>query len=290
LITWELTVIHYLAKGLLLTFIQVLLVLGPGLVLAYAMHRLSGLMRNYAARIFGLRVYIGLTALGIVIHELGHAFFCLVFRHKIVDMQLFRPGKDGSLGYVNHAYNPKSYYQSIGNFFIGTGPIWFGMAVIYMLSLYMLTPAAFEPMKEMGLGFDSLTLDAGIMAVMKEISKSVWAVFCSLFSMANLGDWTFYVFIYLVFCIGSHVTLSRSDVKGATQGFLTLITSLLVLNWLTMWLGEFSLKTCQWISQYYGIFYAVMLFALVLNVLVLAFLVLASLTGKLIQTKLKQRL
>jgi hypothetical protein len=222
-----------------------------------------------------------------MVHELGHAFFCLVFRHKIVDMQLFRPGRDGSLGYVNHAYNPKSYYQSIGNFFIGTGPIWFGAAVIYTLSLYMLTPAAFEPMKDMGIGFNGLTLDAGIVRVMKEISRAVWAVFCSLFSVANLRDWTFYVFIYLVFCIGSHVTLSRSDIKGATQGLLTLITTLLLLNWCTMWLGEFSLRASQWISQYCGIFSAVMLFVLALDSLVLAFLFLASLTGRLIQTKLK---
>jgi len=97
------------------------------------------------------------------------------------------------------------------------------------------------------------------------------------------------VLMYLVFCIGSHVTLSRSDVKGATQGLLTLITGLLIFNWLTLWLGEFSLKTCQWLSQYCGVFYTVMLFALTLNGLVLVLLCLASLTGRLIQTKLKQR-
>ena len=49
-------------------------------------------------------------------------------------MQLFRPGRDGTLGYVEHAYNRRSLYQSVGNFFIGTGPIWFGSALVYLLS------------------------------------------------------------------------------------------------------------------------------------------------------------
>jgi hypothetical protein len=282
--------IHYLARGFFLTFIQILLLLGPGLVLAYAMHLLSGVIRNYAARIFGHRAYIGLTAPGIMVHELGHAFFCFVFGHRINGIQLFKPGSDGTLGYVNHSYNPKSHYQTIGNFFIGTGPIWFGAAAIYIMSLYMLAPAVFEPMKDIGLTYDGLTHGAGTIFVIKEISRSVWAVLCSLFNIAYLGEWKFYLFIYFVFCIGSHVTLSRSDFKGATQGFFTLITTLLMFNWLTMWLGEFSLKICQSVSQYYGIFYAVMLFALALNFLVLILILLGSWAGRLVHIRLKQGL
>ncbi len=279
--------IHYLARGFILTLIQILLLLGPGLVLAYAMHLLSGLIRNSAARIFGDRIYIGLTVPGIMVHELGHAFFCFVFGHKINTMQLFKPGSDGTLGYVNHSYNPKSRYQTIGNFFIGTGPIWFGAASIFILSLYMLPPTVFEPMKDIGLTYDSFTPGAGIIFVIKEISITVWAVFCSLFNIAYLGEWTFYLFIYFVFCIGSHVTLSRSDFKGATQGFFALTTTLLMFNWLTMWLGDFSLKICESISQYYGIFYAVMLFALALNFLVLILILLGSWAGRLVHVKLK---
>ncbi len=282
--------IHYLARGFFLTFIQILLLLGPGLVLAYAMHLLSGVIRNYAARIFGHRAYIGLTAPGIMVHELGHAFFCFVFGHRINGIQLFKPGRDGPLGYVNHSYNPKSHYQTIGNFFIGTGPIWFGAAAIYIMSLYMLAPAVFEPMKDIGLTYDGLTPGAGIIFVIEEISRSVWSVLCSMFNIAYLGEWKFYLFIYFVFCIGSHVTLSRSDFKGATQGFFTLITTLLMFNWLTMWLGEFSLKICQSVSQYYGIFYAVMLFALALNFLVLILVLLGSWAGRLVHIRLKQGL
>ena len=267
--------IHYLARGLFLTFIQILLLLGPGLIIAYAMHLLSGFMRNNAAKILGYKVYIGLTALGIVVHELGHALFCLVFRHRIVDMQLFKPSNDGTLGHVNHAYNPKSRYQTIGNFFIGTGPIWFGATVIYIMSLFMLAPAVFDQMKDMG-----LTPETGIIVVMKEISGSVWAVFCNLFNIANLSDWKFYLFIYFVFCIGSHMTLSRSDFKGATQGFCTLIITILMFNWLTMWLGDFSLRMCQSMSRYCGIFYAVMLFALTLNCLVSVLVLLGTLAVK----------
>ena len=41
--------------------------------------------------------------LGTPLHELGHALFCLIFRHKIEDIKFFKPDKvNGTLGYVYH--------------------------------------------------------------------------------------------------------------------------------------------------------------------------------------------
>lgn len=46
--------------------------------------------------------------IGIPIHELGHAYFCLIFGHKIKNIKLFSFSSfEYSLGYVNHSYNPK---------------------------------------------------------------------------------------------------------------------------------------------------------------------------------------
>src|SRR6185437_12024785 len=91
-------------------------------------------IRNRAAWVLNFDAYTTLTAPGVAIHELGHAFFCLIFRHKIVKMKLFSPQSDGTLGYVQHSYNPASTYQKFGNFFIGTGPIWFGTLLVYLIA------------------------------------------------------------------------------------------------------------------------------------------------------------
>ena len=65
----------------------------------------------------------------------------MIFRHRIIKMHLFSPGRDGSLGSVEHSFNPRSAYQRIGNFFIGTRPIWFGTALVCLLGWYLLGPS-----------------------------------------------------------------------------------------------------------------------------------------------------
>ena len=132
------TVFDYLGQSALLTLEQLLIVFGPVLALALILHRLSDQVRRRSAGLFGADFYTYLTAPGVMVHEVGHAFFCVLFGHRIVSMRLFRPGRDGTLGYVEHSWNRRNLYQSVGNFFIGTGPIWFGSALIYLLTAWLL--------------------------------------------------------------------------------------------------------------------------------------------------------
>ena len=74
----------------------------PWLLLALVMQFISVSLRRSLANIFGVSLYILLTAPGVAVHELGHALFCIIFRHKIEDMKLFSPEEDGTLGYVSH--------------------------------------------------------------------------------------------------------------------------------------------------------------------------------------------
>ncbi|HEX8912622.1 MAG TPA: hypothetical protein VF796_09720, partial [Humisphaera sp.] len=128
-------VLDYLLSAVAATLWQLGAFLGPPLLLAAVLHHLSRFARNRFAAGFGGDVYTWLTAPGVAVHELGHVLFCVVFGHRVTKMHLFRPAADGSLGKVEHAWNPRNPWQSAGNFFIGTGPVWGGTALVYALAV-----------------------------------------------------------------------------------------------------------------------------------------------------------
>ena len=133
-------ILSYLGQALAATFIQILILFTPGLLLTLILHFETGFIQHRTINTLGLRWYLGLFGwLGTIIHELGHALFCLIFRHKITEMKLLDPDPEtGTLGYVRHSYDPKNIYQLVGNFFIGIGPILLGTAVIFLLCYWLL--------------------------------------------------------------------------------------------------------------------------------------------------------
>jgi hypothetical protein len=38
-----------------------------------------------------------------------------------------------------------------------------------------------------------------------------------------VGDWRFYLFLYVAFSVGSSITLSKADVEGAWKGFVAFV-------------------------------------------------------------------
>ena len=210
----------------------------PWLTVAFVMQLLSNSIRKSLAKIFGIQGYIYLTAPGVMIHEIGHAVFCLIFRHKIVEMKLFSPEEDGTLGYVNHSYNPKSFYQRIGNFFIGTGPIWFGVAVLCLIS-WLLLP------NEM------------------QISD--------FFSLNFWGRWQSYIWLYLVLTIASHITLSPPDLAGSADGGIAILATALLSFLLLGWCGEWESEIIEFLKNVFlsslGIFSFVIILLFIFSVI-----------------------
>ena len=187
-----------------------------------------GLIVGFLCRIFysgagraghGLCVATGL--IGTPIHELGHALFCLLFGHKIVEMRLFQPNsEDGVLGYVNHSYNPRNVYHQIGNFFIGVGPIVFGSGALIAL-MALLIP-------------DTLTVVSSSVFVeggsLESVMDAFGSLFTGIFSSENFSTWQFWVFLVLACLITLHMTLSPADIKGSIVGVVYIVVLLLLAN------------------------------------------------------------
>lgn len=268
--TFQVVLMH-LWVSLKLTLTQIFILFGPGLVLAYMMQVVAKRVQIEALLLLGIRPFLYLFGwLGTSIHELGHAAMCVIFRHRILEMKLFRPDPaTGALGYVRHAWNSGSLYQVAGNFFIGIGPVIFGTIVIYFAALFLISDSFF-------LSFSDLKIDAGsfhsfdsIMLLLANIYDSFIILFFNLFTVENLKRWQFYVFVYILFCTGSFITLSRSDIEGAARGFAVFFVVMFAINVTALFFGGISAGYFIWITQYYSVFYTVMIFTLLMNALLL---------------------
>ncbi len=242
--------LNYLGLAMENTALFLLIGILPWLAVAGVMQLLSSSLRRSLAKILGLRGYLYLTCPGVMIHEIGHAFFCVIFRHRIVELKLFAPEADGTLGYVRHTCNPKSLYQRIGNFFIGTGPIWFGIGVLCLFS-WLLLPA------------DIWT------------NHSFRAVMGNFFSAAFWGRWQSYVWLYLALTTASHITLSPPDLVGSVDGGIALLTTALLAFLALGWCGEWENRVMEFLWRVFLSSCGVLSFVVML-------LLLFSLVGKVI--------
>lgn len=180
----------------------------------------------YIQGAFGRKGILVTAWIGTPIHELGHLLMCYVFRHRITKFKLFSlKAKDGTLGYVNHSWDPKSLYQNIGNFFIGMGPIFSGTAVL-IIGMHLLLPDSFAKVT------DYLTLEPvqPDQYMLTKIFTLTAGLFESIFSVQNLISLSFWIYFALAIAISSHMALSKEDFKGAGRGLITIFTFILLVN------------------------------------------------------------
>ena len=170
----------------------------------------------------GYKVLLVAGAVGTPIHELSHALMCLIFGHRIVEMKLYQPGNpEGTLGYVNHAYNPKNIYHIIGNFFIGIAPILGGSGVLLLL-MGWLVPSVHTAFSAVASSFDVTNIGSyfGVFG----------GVLGAIFSPSNFVDVRWWVFIVLALMVASHMELSGADLKGSYMGLITIVLIFLAMD------------------------------------------------------------
>lgn len=262
-------ILEILWQNTWLTFQIAISMFGLMFLIGLALYLLARFSRNTFAKTLGPRAEVFLTAwIGTPVHELGHAFFCLLFGHKIKSVKLFTPNsKDGSLGIVEHSFNKKNLYHRIGGFFIGAGPVIFGSLVILAL-LHFLMPQGKQIIAT--LQSDSLALhqaDASIPAYLRMVFEGLWTVGASMFSAENFNKWQFWLFLYLTMAIATHMELSPADLKEMAIGFLfiflimyiiTLIYTLILSGATNLLL--YSVPVIAYLNQF--LFFALMLSAI----------------------------
>ncbi len=272
------TILDFLKAVVLVTASQLMWILGVLFVFGFILYLLARFTRTTYAKTAGSKLDVGITGwLGTPVHELGHALFCIIFRHRIVEIKLYNPNpSDGTIGYVNHTYNSSSTYQRIGNFFIGVGPIIFGAIVIYA-ALYYLIPNAREVLS--GIDAQSKVVAGAahghFAAILASLKATTLVTLKSLFNPANFSSYLFWIFLYISMCVASHMELSPPDIKGALSGLISLVVFFLLFNLIIMllevsgishyfghWWSYIKLETYGGvINKYVGMFAALFIFA-----------------------------
>ncbi len=265
------TVLIFIKDLLLATLGQMVSLFAGLFIFGLLIQFVSQLTFRSMEKAFGKGVYL-VAWLGTPIHELGHAFFCVIFGHRIEDISLFRPDPaTGTLGYVYHTWNRKNPWHVLGNFFIGIGPMVLGCAVLFGL-FYFLIPGSSGVWDEIDLSVSAVSQESLIGGYLSVFGGSALAIIKIIFSPANLSLWQFWVFLYLSICISGNVRLSWADFKGTLSGLGCIVLPFLLLNLVLLLVGrsggEFFPSTAASLGAVYSVLILALIMALVGFVLV----------------------
>lgn len=240
-----------------------------GLVIAI----IEGKSMRYLRQSFG---YYGilLTGLGTVVHELSHLIFVLLGGMKPKEIKLFRPiegRKDGILGYVSYSM-PGSNASGIRRLYnrlflipIGIAPIIGGTFVI-LISLKLCVPTTFnylmEEMKLMVDNFNGFSLNM----ITAQLVLSI-KIIKNMFIIDNFKRMSFWIFIFIVLSIASHMSLSSADIKGCLNGVPYLFIVIGILNAIFLKSGMGTNYLYEKLSIYNGYVVSFMVIAIVFSLL-----------------------
>ena len=223
--------LHYGYRFLLLPLLQAGVFLLPfllgGLVVRFIKNRIDGILLDH----FGRVPYFFFAAIGTPVHEVSHLATSFLFNHRIRKFSLFSPDRNGRLGYVEHAFDPKSWYQRTGCFFIGLAPVAGGAAALYLLTRLFFPDFSFgTPFPVMFTGLDKIH-DAGRLLLFFSSAGSAMKGQAHSFGLLLMrGNWHVAVYFILVVAVGSHMFPSPSDFEGMVPGLFLLYALLCLTN------------------------------------------------------------
>jgi hypothetical protein len=257
-------VLIFLKDLLLATLSQIASLLAGLFVFGLLIQFVSQLTFKSLERAFGSKGVYLVAWLGTPVHELSHAFFCLIFGHRIESMSLFRPDPvTGTLGYVYHKWNPKNPWQVLGNFFIGVGPMVVGSAVLFAL-FYFMIPGSARVWDSINASVSAVSRDSLIAGYFGVFRDSTLAIIKIIFTPTSLSLWQFWLFLYLSVCIASNIRLSWADFKGSLSGLGCIVLIFLLMNLIFLIIGYSSDKFFPAAVASLGAVYSVLILALIM--------------------------
>ncbi|MGC9331625.1 MAG: hypothetical protein ACP5DZ_07095 [Bacteroidales bacterium] len=266
-------IFNYLLDAVTATLLQVLMLFGPLLVLAFLMHQVSRQVEKHSTRLMGSRGYLyAFGWLGTAVHETGHAFFCLVFGHKITGMKLFSPDhENGTLGHVNHSYNCRNPYHNIGNFFIGIGPVIFGSFLLYGL-VWLLFDVRLNQIAGDKIMPENFSNVDTILATFQALWTGVVDFVSEIKQNSDNAWWKVLILMYVLFAAGSAVSMSKADIAGAFSGFKYILILMFLINLICLSFKDFIGNIISEMSTALSAFYFLLIISLIINNLFLLFL------------------
>lgn len=198
-------------------------------------------------RALGEKIIIFTGFIGTVVHEVSHMIMALIFNHKIVKVELFRPRKykeDGILGFVKSTYNPNSIYQQVGNFFIGIAPMIFGTLTIWLLFIIFSNNIYTMFLNYMNIGlYTNYLQSSNYSGFFDLLVHDVFLLLKTIFSFDYIFNVNHLIMLFLIYSISTHMTLSLADLKGSFKGLLVCFIVVFVITFLGKILGVSNIFT-----------------------------------------------
>lgn len=230
---------------MVISLVELVYLFGVMIAVGFIIGFIERYIHTYLVLTFGRRGILLTAWIGTPIHELGHLLQCFIWGHRVIRVKLLLSNNtNGVLGYVEHQYNRNSIYQQVGNFFIGVGPIISGITTL-IVGMYLLVPQSFYSLTTLIYQDGSFKLGG-----VEETFGVILALISGLFSLENVVNPFFWIYVLLGICISSHIALSKQDMKGSARGLLAIYVVLLLLKLVTILLGFDSHILVLKLAQY----------------------------------------
>ncbi|USS84812.1 hypothetical protein M3M35_05765 [Fructilactobacillus myrtifloralis] len=248
--------------GKLAGFLSIILIGWPLLVGWLTAHFARRVQRTLVTT-FSERAQYWVGGLGVIIHELGHLLFALVFLHHISSFKLLNlsGNRDGSLGSVASSYNPRNWYQAVGNFFIGLAPMFSGIFVLGWLVKVLCHPT-WSPIQA-----PAFINQAHPVADYASFAWQTCLTWLSETAQAFLtsASWQQVLLILLIGMISTTTfSLSSADLKSSLQGAKTYLVLVVVFSIVIMGIAIVKPQLTYQLDQFVLISAAVWLVLLIL--------------------------
>ncbi len=155
------------------------------------------------------------------------------------------------MGEVVHSHCARNPWAWVGQFFIGTGPLWLGGVAIWGLGFLLLGGSWPKEMR----GEDWNLADwSGVWMAIGELTA---AAMDGLLRLSLWSRWPPWFFLYLAVSIGVHLTLSKPDWRDTLRGFLVLAAGvwffLLAVRWLFPGMATWAARGIVLLIRFYAV-------------------------------------